>query len=227
MSGSIAAELTAKGFERVHVAWRGGVDVDLFNPARASAAMRERLGGEGTGPLLLYVGRMSAEKGLERLRAPLEAIPDARLALVGEGPHRPALERHFAGRRARFLGRLQGEQLAAAYASADVFVFPSDTDTFGLVLLEALASGCPVVAARAGGGSDIIRDGKDGLLVDATDESALAAGVARLAGPSALRQLMRWSGRMRAEAWSWDAAVDDLRMNYREAILKRQGKRAA
>jgi glycosyltransferase involved in cell wall biosynthesis len=225
-SRPIADELIAKGFERVRVAWRGGVDVDLFNPGKASHEMRERLGA-GSGPLLLYVGRLGAEKGLERLLAPLEAIPNARLALVGDGPHRAALERHFAGRNVRFMGRLQGEQLAAAYASADVFVFPSETDTFGLVLLEALASGLPVVAARAGGVSDIVRDGKDGMLVEPGDDSAFTGAVAELAGPSAKRQLMRWSGRMRAEAWSWGAAVDDLRMHYREAILKRRAKRAA
>jgi glycosyltransferase involved in cell wall biosynthesis len=227
VSRPIADELIAKGFERVRVAWRGGVDVELFNPGRASDQMRMRLGGDGKGPLLLYVGRMSAEKGLERLRGPLDAMPNSRLAMVGDGPHRPALERHFDGSRVRFLGRLQGEELAAAYASADVFLFPSETDTFGLVVLEALASGCPVVAARAGGVSDILRDGKDGLLFDPNDESALTAAVTQLANPSAMRQLMRWSGRMRAEAWSWEAAVDDLRRNYREAILKRQGKRAA
>ncbi|HEY1421057.1 MAG TPA: glycosyltransferase family 1 protein [Candidatus Dormibacteraeota bacterium] len=226
-SSPIADELMAKGFERVRVAWRGGVDLNLFNPSRMSREMRMRLGGDTDDAILLYVGRLSAEKGLERLRACLEANPGVRLAMVGDGPHRPALERHFAGTRVRFLGRLQGESLAAAYASADVFVFPSETDTFGLVLLEALASGCPVVAARAGGVSDIVRDGQDGILFDPSDIHALPEAAARLARPSAQRQLMRWSGRMRAEGWSWDSAVDDLRANYREAILKRHGKLAA
>ncbi len=223
----IADELIERGFDRVHVAWRGGVDVDLFHPSRADVEMRERMGGRGDGPLMLYVGRLSAEKGIERLRATLDALPNARLALVGEGPHREALLRHFAGRAVQFMGRMQGEELACAFASADMFVFPSQTDTFGLVLLEALASGLPVVAARAGGIPDVVRDGKDGILAEPGDDESFAQAVAKLAGNQAMRQLMRWSGRMRAESWSWSAAVDDLRRHYRDAMARGQGKRAA
>ena len=225
-SRPVADDLVAHGFERVRVAWRGGVDVDQFHPARKSPEMRARLGG-GEGPLLIYVGRLSAEKGLEHLRAPLDAIPNARLALVGEGPHRAALERHFDGAPVRFTGALRGNDLAAAYASADMFVFPSETDTFGLALLEALASGCPVVAARAGGVPDVVRDGRDGVLYDPRDEAALVAAVRRMLEPTAERELMRWSGRMRAEAWSWGAAVDDLRRQYRAAVATSRGAQAA
>jgi len=225
-SRPVADELVAHGFERVRVAWRGGVDVDLFHPNRSSATMRARLGG-CDGPLLIYVGRLSAEKGLERLRAPLDAIPNASLALVGEGPHRAALERHFSGARVRFTGALRGEDLASAFASADMFVFPSETDTFGLALLEALASGCPVVAARAGGVPDVVREGRDGLLYTPGDDDALIAAVARMLGSTAERELMRWSGRMRAEAWSWGAAVDDLSRQYRAAIAATRDARAA
>jgi glycosyltransferase involved in cell wall biosynthesis len=225
-SRPVADELVAHGFERVRVAWRGGVDVDQFHNSRKSPAMRARLAGDG-GPLLLYVGRLSAEKGLERLKAPLDAIPNAQLALVGEGPHRAALERHFAGMRVRFTGALRGDDLAAAFASTDVFVFPSETDTFGLALLEALASGCPVVAARAGGVPDVVREGRDGLLYAPGDKGAMIAAIRRMLEPTAERELMRWSGRMRAEAWSWGAAVDDLRRQYRAAVAPGRGAQAA
>ena len=225
-SRPVANELVAHGFERVRVAWRGGVDVDLFHPTRSSIAMRERLG-SGGGPLLIYVGRLSAEKGLERLRSPLRAIPGASLAMVGEGPHRAALERHFEGAPVKFTGAMRGEELASAFASADVFVFPSETDTFGLAILEAMASGCPVVAARAGGVPDVVREGRDGLLYTPGDEAALVTAVKRMVAASAERELMRWSARMRAEAWSWGAAVDDLRRQYRAAIAAARGAQAA
>ena len=226
-SRPMADELVAHGFERVRVAWRGGVDVDLFHPTRASTEMRERLGGDGAQPLLLYVGRLSAEKALERLRAPLEAIRGARLALVGDGPHRAALERHFEGTPVRFMGAMRGEELAAAFASADVFVFPSETDTLGLALLEAMASGCAVVAARAGGITDVVRQGKDGILFNPGDDASLVAAVRHMIESPATRELMRWSGRMHAESWSWAAAVDDLRRQYRSVIGTTRGERAA
>jgi glycosyltransferase involved in cell wall biosynthesis len=225
-SQPVADELTGRGFERVRVAWRGGVDVDLFNPGKFSSEMRARLGA-GDGRLLIYVGRLSAEKGIERLRPVLHAIPGLSLALVGDGPHRAALERHFAGQAVHFAGALRGEELAAAFASADVFVFPSETDTFGLVLLEAMASGCSVVAARAGGIPDVVREERDGLLYAPGDEAALVAAVRRVIESSAERQLMRWSARMRAESWSWGSAVDDLRRQYHAALDTARGARAA
>jgi len=226
VSRPVADELIAHGFEHVKVAWRGGVDVDQFHPSRSSSEMRRRLG-SGPGPLLMYVGRLSAEKGLERLRPLLEAIPDAELALVGEGPHRAALGRYFAGSAVRFMGALSGDELGAAYASADVFVFPSETDTFGLALLEAMASGCPVVAARAGGVPDVVREGRDGLLYTPGDDKELVAAVKRILESTAERELIRWSGRMRAESWSWSAAVDDLRRQYRAAIATTRDAQAA
>ena len=115
-------ELLDHGVEPVEL-WRGGVDTELFHPRRRSLEMRVRLsGGVPDGPLLLYVGRLSPEKGLDTLGEILDAVPEARLALVGDGPARAALERRYAGRRVHFTGFLRGEELAAAYASADVFL---------------------------------------------------------------------------------------------------------
>jgi glycosyltransferase involved in cell wall biosynthesis len=106
-------------------------------------------------------------------------------------------------------------------------VFPSETDTFGLALLEALASGCPVVAARAGGVPEVVREGRDGLLFKPGDDADLVAAVKRMLESTAERELMRWSGRMRAEAWSWGAAVDDLRRQYRAAVATTRRAEAA
>ena len=145
-STAMVNELRDKGIQHTAL-WQRGVDTELFRPELRSAAMREKLlaGRSDTGKLLLYIGRLSAEKQIERIKPVLDAMPDARLALVGDGPYRPQLERIFAGSAAHFVGYLAGEELATAYASGDAFVFPSSTETLGLVLLEAMAAGCPVV----------------------------------------------------------------------------------
>jgi len=116
--------------------------------------------------LLIYVGRLSAEKQIERIKPVLESIPNACLALVGDGPHRNQLEKIFENTKTNFIGYLSGDELASAYASGDIFLFPSSTETLGLVLLEAMAAGCPVVGANKGGIPDIISDGINGCLYD-------------------------------------------------------------
>ncbi|PNW71812.1 hypothetical protein CHLRE_16g689150v5 [Chlamydomonas reinhardtii] len=137
--------------------WPRGVDAEVFHPRHRCAAMRQRLsGGVPEAPLLLYVGRLGAEKNLDALRCVMEAVPGCRLALVGDGPARPQLEQHLAGLPVTFMGMLRGDELSAAYASADVFVMPSETETLGFVVLEAMASGLPVVAVAAGGLKDIL-----------------------------------------------------------------------
>ena len=141
---SLEQELRRRGFAGRLVRWSRGVDPDLFHPRPRTSQVGER-------PVLLYVGRVSVEKNLEAfLRLP---GPGTKY-VVGDGPARRALERAYPA--ARFLGALHGKRLAQAYADADVFVFPSKTDTFGLVILEALASGVPVAAYPAPGPVDIL-----------------------------------------------------------------------
>lgn len=152
-SSSLETELRQLGFTTPIVRWSRGVDLDLFHPRP-----RER---NGRGPLHLYVGRVSKEKGLEDfLSLPLEGTK----VVVGDGPARAALQQRFPT--ALFRGELHGEALAQAYAEADVFVFPSRTDTFGLVVLEALASGVPVAAYPVAGPRDIVTDPLAGALDD-------------------------------------------------------------
>ncbi len=186
---------------------------------RSQATREQLLGGHSdTGKLLLYIGRLSAEKQIERIRPVLEAMPEARLALVGDGPHRQALEKVFAGTATTFVGYLAGEALASAYASGDAFVFPSSTETLGLVLLEAMAAGCPVVGANRGGIPDIVSDGVNGCLYepDGADGGAasLAAAVGRLLGDPGERQLLRQAARSEAERWGWASATQQLRGFY-------------
>ena len=170
-------------------------------------------------PLLLYVGRLSAEKEIERIRPILEAIPDARLALVGDGPHRQALEEYFAGTSTHFVGYLVGNKLAAAFASSDAFIFPSRTETLGLVLLEAMAAGCPVVAARSGGIPDIVTDGMNGYLFEPTCEGEGAITATRkLLQQKQERDVIRLNARREAEKWGWATATRQLQGHYRHIV---------
>jgi glycosyltransferase involved in cell wall biosynthesis len=218
-STAMVQELSEKGIQHTDL-WQRGVDTELFRPDLRCEDTRRRLLGDhsDTGKLLLYIGRLSAEKQIERIRPVLEAIPDARLALVGDGPHRQQLEAHFSGLPATFVGYLAGEELASAYASGDAFVFPSSTETLGLVLLEAMAAGCPVVGANRGGIPDIVTDGVNGCLYepDGPDGGAasLTAAVQRLLGNAAERQALRQAARAEAERWGWAGATAQLRRYY-------------
>ncbi|MBD1923989.1 glycosyltransferase [Microcoleus sp. FACHB-831] len=226
-STAMVQELTNHGIERVDL-WQRGVDTETFHPSLASEEMRSRLSqGHPKSPLLLYIGRLGAEKEIERIKPVLEAIPDARLALVGDGPNRLALEQHFAGTPTNFVGYLGGKELASAYASADAFIFPSRTETLGLVLLEAMAAGCPVVAARSGGIPDIVTDGANGYLFDPTDEQGAIAATVRLLSHQNERESLRQNARREAERWGWAAATRQLQNYYKSVVGARSLYRAA
>ncbi|GAX35081.1 glycosyltransferase family 4 protein [Nodularia sp. NIES-3585] len=221
-------ELSGHGIERVKV-WQRGVDTEFFHPDLASLEMRSRLSqNHPDSPLLLYVGRLSAEKEIERIKPILEAIPHARLALVGDGPHRQELEKHFADTPTHFVGYLTGQELGSAFASADAFIFPSRTETLGLVLLEAMAAGCPVVAARSGGIPDIVTDGVNGYLFDPTADiqDAIHATV-NLLEHKQEREVIRQNARREAENWGWSAATCQLQDYYQKVIFSQQLTTAA
>jgi glycosyltransferase involved in cell wall biosynthesis len=221
-STAMVDELAAKGIEHTAL-WQRGVDTELFRPELANPAMRARLHGghSDTGNLLLYIGRLSAEKQIERIRPVLDALPQARLALVGDGPHRQQLERLFEGTATTFVGYLAGDELASAYASGDAFVFPSSTETLGLVLLEAMAAGCPVVGANRGGIPDIVSDGINGCLYDPDQPASLVTAVQRLLGDGVTRAQLRQAARLEAERWGWAGATTQLRGYYHQVLEQR------
>lgn len=213
-------ELESKGIRRVHL-WRRGVDTDLFHPRKASPEMRARLSaGHPEDKLLVYIGRLSVEKEIERCREVLQALPGVRLALVGDGPLRKNLEERFAGTPTHFAGFLEGEDLAAAFASADAFILPSRTETLGLVLLEAMAAGCPVVAPLAGGTSDVVQDGVTGFLYDPASPSGAVNAVRKLLFDAELRAEMGRKARADAENWSWGASAYQLEQYYRKVLAR-------
>jgi glycosyltransferase involved in cell wall biosynthesis len=212
------ALLRDRGFPRLAF-WAPGVDAELFHPRRRSVEWRERLSdGRPDAALLLYVGRLANEKGLERLAPALAALPGCHLALVGEGPAERRLRQIFADLPVTFVGALYGEELAAAYASADIFAFPSSTETLGLAVIEAMAAGLPVVGARRGGVPDIVLDGATGLLFDPDTAGDLERALRALVADEEMRERMALAARLRAQRWTWAASTAGLRDHYRAVL---------
>lgn len=205
------------GIRRVRL-WPKAVDTQRYHPSNRSAAMRERLSaGHPDAPLMIYVGRLSFEKRLEWLHAAMTRLPEARLAFVGSGPAEGFLRKRFEGTRTVFTGYMSGDELAQAYASADVFAFPSDTETLGFVAMEAMASGVPAVGADAGGIPDVIQDGQNGLLFEPGNLDDLTAKLDRLLSDEELRSRLAREARLSMEGWSWRAATEKLVDYYRLA----------
>lgn len=216
-SNAMVEQLREHGIERVDL-WQKGVDTDRFHPRFKNIQMRSLLSqGHPDCTLLLYVGRLSAEKEITEILSVLQAIPNSRLALVGDGPYRAELEKFFAGTNTNFVGYLQGDDLAAAFASSDAFMFPSRTETLGLVLLEAMAAGCPVVAANSGGIPDIVTDGVNGYLFEPSDRHSLIKATQRLLHNP--QETIRHNARTEAERWGWDNATKQLQ-NYYDQVMQ-------
>jgi glycosyltransferase involved in cell wall biosynthesis len=221
--------LRAQGFRRLRV-WGRGVDTVRFHPDGRSEAWRTSVGVQPGEKLLLYVGRLGREKRVDLLEDALRGLEGVRLVVVGDGPARPDLQQRMQGLPVHFTGYLKGTELATAYASADVFVFPSDTETFGQVVQEAMASGLPVVGARSGGTLDLVQEGVTGYLFEAGVASDLRARLRSLLANPAVLQAMGESGRMFAERRSWSSVMDELMAYYhrmqRRSPRYRQGKEA-
>ena len=222
-------ELTANGIPRVDV-WRKGIDTVRFDPKYKSQQMRSRMtDGNPDDFLMVYVGRLGAEKRLKDIKDIMARMKstNARLCIVGKGPQEPELRKHFAdGGNTVFTGQLSGDDLSAAFASADAFVMPSDSETLGFVVLESMASGVPVVGARAGGIPDIIDDWKTSFLVDPGDTEGFAERLEELASDRKLREEMGRAARAEAERWGWEAATSVLRnKQYTRAIINNMDRR--
>ena len=221
-STTMVARARAHGVHRVAL-WPKAVDTRAYDPRHADPAMRARLsGGHPEDPLVICVGRLSREKDLRDLIRPIRELAPrgVRLAMVGSGPERRQLERDFAGTPTVFTGYLAGRELAAAYASADAFWFPSTTETLGLVALESMASGVPVIGARAGGIPDVITDGVDGFLVAPHDWRGFVERLGQLVDDRALRARMAQAARREAGRHDWHSATEALVDDYRLAIAR-------
>jgi glycosyltransferase involved in cell wall biosynthesis len=204
-------ELARVGFERLVVAARG-VDTALFDPARRSEALRQSWGVAPDADVALYVGRLAPEKNLGLLVAAYHAMrqvqPGLRLVLVGDGPARQALTEAMPD--AVFAGTRYGEALAQHYASADLFVFPSMTETFGNVTVEALSSGLPVLAYDHAAAAALVRSGHNGLLARLDDSAEFVRLASQLAADRGEAARMGVQARQTACGFGWDRAVDQI-----------------
>lgn len=208
-------ELQGLGFQGVRVLARG-VDTQLFDPARRSAALRESWGAAEQDPVVLHVGRLAPEKNLATLVEAFEALrqiqPRARLVLVGDGPSRAELQARLPD--ALFAGMRHGEDLAAHYASGDLFVFPSLTETFGNVTPEALASGLPVLAYDYAAAAQLIDNGVNGWRAPFGNAPELLRLARLLGGDLAGLRAMGLAARARAESLGWAGIVAGLESVY-------------
>ena len=216
-SHSTLRELQGWGFRRLR-RWGRGVNSIRFTPARRSQGWRERLlaGRDPNALLCVYVGRLAHEKRVDLLLE-VARTPGVALTIIGDGALREDLERQFAGTGTHFMGYLYGEELADAFAAADVFCFPGPSETFGQVVQEALASGLPAVVVNAGGVVDLVEEGKTGYICEPSS-AAFAAAVLRLRDDPALRRQMSVAARAYAEARPWSAIMAQLEGHYAEAI---------
>ena len=221
-SGPMMDKAADYGIDNVRL-WPKAVDTESFTPEARTREMRSLLSdGHPDDPLVIFVGRISAEKSVDRCVPIVEEVrkrvPNARLAFVGEGPLYDELRANPPAW-ATFTGYLSGADLSAAYASGDVLLFPSTTETLGFAALEAFASGVPVVAANAGGLPFVVADGDTGVLVDPeAPDAAWADPIERILTQPELRERMSAAGRAEAERWTWRASTETVLGYYEEVI---------
>ena len=226
-SPSTAAMLRLEGFEHLRI-WPRGVDTNIFKPERRNPALRASWLGDDADnkTVLLYVGRVSWEKNLRLLVQAYHGMNHSKchLVIVGEGPASLEMQQELAGLPVIFTGYLSGEPLATAYASADVFAFPSRTETFGQVVLEAMASGLPVVGLVAEGVCDLVENERTGLLVEDShiqeDEQVVCYrnSLENLIQDTQKRHEMSNAALIEAQRRSWYEAMECLVRGYKEVV---------
>ena len=212
-------ELTRAGFQHISVVGRG-VDTSRFTPAARSAELRESWQAGDDTPVFLAVGRVAAEKNVELALRAFESArrqrPDLRMVVVGDGPARERLAAAYPA--ARFVGAKRGDELAAYYASADAFLFPSLSDTFGNVVMEALASGLPVVAFDCAAAAEHVVDGMSGRIAVPGDEAGFIAEATALAvDPHSLRP-MRDAAVNAARRATWNEVLERFESRLQETV---------
>ena len=202
--------------------WERGVDTERFHPRHRDPAWRDALGVGGDEVLVTFVGRLVWEKGLRVFADVAEGLAQqglrARSLIVGNGPARADLEARLP--QTIFAGHLAGDALSRAYASSDVFLFPSDTETFGNVTLEAMASGLPTVCADATGSSELVQHGTTGYLAPPGHSATFLDYTARLVRDAGLRARMGAHALECAERYGWDAVLDRLLGYYHDVLAQ-------
>lgn len=228
-SPSTARMLRSQGFQRVRI-WPRGVDIAAFQPEQRDTRLRSFWLSGSDKVVMLYAGRISWEKNVRLLIKAYQGMDhtNCHLVMVGDGPALHEIKQELDGLPVTFTGYLQGGELARAYASADLFAFPSKTETFGQVVLEAMASGLPVVGLQAEGVCDIVEDSKTGFLLDIETLSKQEQTTAyrdlltRLVEQHGLRRNMGLAAHQAATRRTWDEAMKNLMLGYTEVLAREQ-----
>ena len=222
-SGSMLDALKADGVKSAFKLWPRGVDTNLFHPAKRSNDWRAQHGIGAEDFVVTFVSRLVREKELDTVVATLKLFEargiDHHVLIVGDGPDRGILEQGLPN--AIFTGFLEGEALAKAYAASDVFLFPSETETFGNVTLEAMASGLPAVCANATGSRSLVVHGETGYLETPRHANGFAGRLAVLARDPELRAKFAFAARERALTFSWDESMAKILDHYRNVVAAR------
>ncbi|WP_018410081.1 glycosyltransferase family 4 protein [Methyloversatilis thermotolerans] len=222
---ALRRELQRMGFENLAVVARG-VDTTLFSPSWRSEVLRARWGASPQTCVMLCVGRLAPEKNLSVLREAYRAAQvsgrQLKMVLVGDGPDRAALEQAWPD--VHFAGVQRGEELAAHYASADLFVFPSLTETFGNVVMEAMASGLPLVAFDYAAAAEMVHHGHNGLLAPLGDAARFVSLVCEASADASRCRSMGDAARQTAMAQDWGRVVADLEAVLLDALAEGQAQ---
>ena len=226
-SESMAEIIRAEGQSQHVEVWARGVDSDLFAPAKRDMAWRHAQGIADDEVAISFAGRLVKEKNTAIYMRVMNALTAKGLKVkpivIGDGPEMAAMKAGL--KNGVFAGFLHGAELARAYASSDIFFFPSESETFGNVTLEAMASGLPAVNAIASGSNSLVVEGVTGHLVSARDEATLGARLETLARDEALRRRMGEAARARALDYSWDHILDGLLASYRRVLTEAKAGR--
>lgn len=226
-SKRVQQELLEHGFGRTGL-WRRGVDPDVFKPGPGNPELRNKLtNGNPYKNLLVFVGRLAPEKQIEQIKPVLEAIPNTHLAIVGDGPFRKTLEKTYAGLPVTFTGYLERDDVSAVYRAADIFVFPSAIETFGLVVAEAMSTGLPVVSSDVGGVREIIEHGVNSYIFEPNDTATMIQYVRDLVDNPDKRQAMGQRAIDAVKHLTWPAIMNELIADYHQLIAEYHGQNTA
>ena len=219
-SQSMLENLQSEGIVKQGRVWSRGVESAFYHPGHRSQQWRRSLGFADEDIVVAFVGRLVKEKNIsvlaDVLRSVSARVPKCRILIIGDGPERRRLQSLCPA--AVFAGFVNGEALARAYASADIFFFPSATESFGNVTLEAMASGLPAVCADATGSRSLVVEGVTGYLVPADDRAGFADRLTSLIAQPVMRERMGEAARARALSFEWTPALNKLYENYLEVL---------
>ncbi|PQZ55884.1 MULTISPECIES: glycosyltransferase family 1 protein [Bacillus] len=222
-------QLKKKGFQQLYI-WGRGVDCTLFHPTYNKDLFRKKYNITAK-YILSYVGRLAPEKDIDTLQTLIQTTnkerDDIHWLIAGDGPLAKILHENVPKANVTFTGYLQGEDLAEVYASSDLMVFPSTTETFGNVVLESLACGTPVIGANSGGVKNIITDGKTGFLREPKNADSFLSSIYELLNNEEMRKQMSQDAHSYAATESWDEISSDLLMHYDDVIQSRKAEMLA